>query len=244
VGKGSRLLRPLRQACEWLNEGCSFVGRRDAVRAHEKHCEFIPRSILRDQVAKLEATILSLQQGVGDDNVRKAMQCILGFAQVYVHDRTSLESGVQKYLWHSMAFANKPESPRQHCNDVVGELVIKESNFNVSACFRKFGPERYLNPDLVFCVGSHPLEWSFYLLDPTNRQHKHIGITSSEFLALKDDVLGGGLPNLLSSDEFDKKYAVDGKFYIGVRAAQVMLEHENYPPWEEVPVFVDGPGLF
>ena len=193
---------------------------------------------------ELEATVLGLQQGVGDDNVSKAMQCIFGFAQVYVHDRTALESGIQKDLWHTMAFEFEPERAVQYSNDVVGELVIKASNFNVSACFRKFRPGRYVDQQMVFCVGGSPCEWSFYLIDPTNRQHKHISITSSELFALKDDVLGGGLPNLLSSDEFDKKYVVDGKFYIGVRAAQVKLEHENYPPWEEAPVFADGPGLF
>jgi hypothetical protein len=101
---------------------------------------------------------------------------------------------------------------------------------------------------MVLCVGDGPLEWSFYIIDPTNCQHKHIVITSSKFLALKDDVLGGGFPNLLSSDEFDKKYVAAGKVYIGVKGPQVALddEHQNYPPWEEhlIPHFDDGPGLF
>jgi hypothetical protein len=62
-----------------------------------------------------------------------------------------------------MAFSFKPERPQQHGNDVVGELAIKESNFNVSACFRKFGTERCSNQDMVLCVGDGPLEWSFYI---------------------------------------------------------------------------------
>ncbi len=37
---------------------------------------------------------------------------------------------------------------------------------------------------------------------------------------------------------------VDGLFHIRLRAAQAILEHENGPPWEEVPVFADGAGLF
>jgi hypothetical protein len=122
--------------------------------------------MLQDRVAHLEATILSMQQGGEDDNLAKSLQHIHGFAQVCVHDRTALQNGVQKDLWHSMAFSFKPQTPQQHCNDVVGELVIKESNFNVSVCFRKFGTERYNNQDMVFCVGDGPLEGAFALLTP------------------------------------------------------------------------------
>jgi hypothetical protein len=93
-----------------VDHGCIFVGRRSEVGAHEKNCECIPRSVLRDRVAHLEAAIL--QQGGRDDNLVKALQHIHGFAQVYVHDRTALQNGVQKDLWHSMAFSFKPE--RRH----------------------------------------------------------------------------------------------------------------------------------
>ena len=154
--------------CAYVYHGCIFVGRRAEVSAHEKNCECIPRSVkmLQDRVAHLEATILSMQQGGEDDNLAKSLQHIHGFAQVCVHDRTALQNGVQKDLWHSMAFSFKPQTPQQHCNDVVGELVIKESNFNVSVCFRKFGTERYNNQDMVFCVGDGPLEGAFALLTP------------------------------------------------------------------------------
>jgi hypothetical protein len=56
------------------------------------------------------------------------------------------------------------------------------------------------------------------LIDPTNCQHKHIVITSSKFFALKDDVLGGGFPNLLSSDEFDKSMSLPERFTSASRA--------------------------
>jgi hypothetical protein len=56
---------------------------------------------------------------------------------------------------------------------------------------------------MVFFVGDGLLECSFCIINPTYCQHKHIVIM---LLALKDGVLGGGFPNLLSSDEFDKNY--------------------------------------
>jgi hypothetical protein len=41
--------------CAWVDHGCIFVGRRAEVGAHEKNCERIPRSVLRDRVVHLEA---------------------------------------------------------------------------------------------------------------------------------------------------------------------------------------------
>ncbi len=57
----------------------------------------------------------------------------------------------------------------------------------------------------------------------SNRQHKLVGITAPALLALGHDTLGGGHPNLMSSDEFEKKYVVDGKFYIGVRCVRACV---------------------
>jgi hypothetical protein len=216
------------------------VGRREEVRSHEQQCECIPRSRLREQVlqldgthftrtcdmlhqiAHLEAQIVGTQRS-GDEGLKAALQCIHGFAQVSVHYRDELQNGIEKDLWHTMAFAHDPHTPLQYENDVVGKLVIKESNYNVSALFRNLAPQRGVDSDLVVCLGPHPQEWSFCLIDPTNRQHKLVGTTAHALLALDHDTLGGGHPNLMSSDEFEKKYVVDGKFYIGVRCVCVCV---------------------
>ena len=215
------------------------------MRLHEQQCECIPRSRLREQVlqldgthftrtcdmrhqiAQLEAKIVGMQHG-DDEGLKAALQCIHGFAQVSVHHRDELQNGIEKDLWHTMASAHDPHRPVQYENDVVGKLVIKESNYNVSALFHNLAPlppqrlDNDIDPDLVVCLSPpHPHEWSFCLIDPTNRQHKLVGITAPALLALDHDTLGGGHPNLMSSDEFEKKYVVDGKFYIGVRCVCV-----------------------
>ena len=189
------------------------MGRRDETRAREQQCECIPRSRLREQVqqlaamafgthvtrtcdtchqvAQLEAKIVELQRG-GDEGLRAALQCIHGFAQVSVHDRAQLQNGIQMDLWHTMAFAKNLHRPEQHRNDVVGQLVIKESNYNVSALFCNLAPQRAENADdLVVCLGPYPHEWSFCLIDPTSRQHKLVGITAPALLALGHHTLGG-----------------------------------------------------
>jgi hypothetical protein len=234
--------------CLWVENGCPLIGRRGETRAHEATCQSIPRSMLRDHVAQLEATIQEFGDHSGDESLKKHLQCIFGFAQVHIHPRSQMQNynSVQKGLWHAMAYACDPDTPIQHMNDIVGELVIKENNFNISARFRKFGPDRLSNDGnrTVLCADIGPREWSFCLIDPTGRQHKQISIQVSELLALRDEEIGGGHPNFLSNDEFEKKYVVDGRFYIGVRAAQARIEHENYPSCLQPPTFVDGPGLF
>jgi hypothetical protein len=257
--------------CLWVDHGCPIIGRRAEIRAHEEVCECIPRSALREQLAQLKAkmqdfghlcdrsahleTVIRNLCAESSDEILKRneilknyLQHIFGFAQVHAHRRTQLQNydSVQKELWHAMAYASNPHTSIQHMNDTVGELVIKETGFNISARFRKFGPDRLSNDGnrTVLCANEGPLEWSFFLIDPTGRQHKRISIQVSELLALRDEEIGGGHPNLLSKDEFERKYVVNGMFYIGERAAQACIEHENYPSCLQPPTFVDGPGLF
>ena len=52
-----RLSAARHRSCPYAENGCVFGGNRSAVAAHEQQCDFVPRSVLRQKIEEMAATI-------------------------------------------------------------------------------------------------------------------------------------------------------------------------------------------
>jgi hypothetical protein len=62
-----RLSAALARPCLFAEHGCKFEGNRVAVHNHEKLCESVPRSVLRDKIKKWKRRYMDIEQGWGQE---------------------------------------------------------------------------------------------------------------------------------------------------------------------------------
>ena len=62
-----RLSAAHERPCPYADDGCTFEGNRASVAYHEQQCEFVPRSVLREKIKTLEASLARQKLEISED---------------------------------------------------------------------------------------------------------------------------------------------------------------------------------
>jgi len=202
--------------CSYVEEGCVFKGNRASVAAHEELCEFVPRSVLREKIQKLENDVREqslahtterfrsktkkqqMQQALvscalGPQPAQAALRVLYKFdpnREVYEIDREAAK-GRSHAVYESSIWAD---------TEVV--LHVHESHHNVAVWLIRKHPDRNTRmPNFSsFTKLLHPYDVTLakhIFGEPTDLNGKH----------------QVGFENFMTSKELDE-YCVNGKYYI------------------------------
>jgi hypothetical protein len=202
--------------CSYVEEGCAFKGNRASVAAHEELCDYVPRSVLREKIQKLDNDLAQMTERFRLTSKRaktekKQMQqalvkCAVGPQPAQAALRVLYELQADREVFEIDREAAKGRSHAvQESNIWEGvnvALHVHESHHNVAVWLIKTKP---------CCDTRMPLAGLFTtLLHPYDvNLAKYIFEDLIHFNG-KQQV---GFENFMTSKELDE-YCVSGKYYI------------------------------
>ena len=207
-----RLSAAARRPCTYAEDGCVFEGNRASVIAHEDTCDFVPFSVLREQIKRVtreknqETARISCLSAEKEDMQKELLKCALG---------PEPAENVLRFLYklppnHLVAQVSRTESRGQSYSPLCWifraiSFRIHESHHNVAVWFVKDQNADQMHPN------SYPAVWvRVKLLHPYDATKvKSISIQLSD-LNEKQQV---GCANFMTSTELDE-FCVNGKYYL------------------------------
>ena len=216
--------------CSYAEEGCVFKANRTSVAAHEELCDYVPRSVLREKIQKVERDMreqslahmterfrlieqnsaISERAETEKNQMQQALvKCALGPrpAQAALKVLYKLRDDKNVYEIDRDAAKGRSYSVCSYCHGAVG-LHIHESNHNVAVWLIKRQPVC----DTIYPNGL-PLGRRFY-----NRILHPYDVTLAKEISVQNSELNGkqqaGFANFMTSKQLDE-YCVNGKYYIG-----------------------------
>jgi hypothetical protein len=213
--------------CLYVEEGCTFNGNRASVAAHEELCEYVPRSVLREKIQKLENDVreqslahmterfrLTSENSAISERAKTEKQqmqqalvsCALGPQPAHAALRVlyELEANTEVYEIDREAAKGRSHAVYESnlWDNVKVVLHVHESHHNVAVWLIKKQPYRDTRmPKFSSCIMLlHPYDVTlakYIFEEPTDLNGKH----------------QVGVENFMTSKELDE-YCVNGKYYI------------------------------
>jgi hypothetical protein len=216
--------------CSYAEEGCVFKANRASVAAHEELCDYVPRSVLREKIQKLEndmreqslahmterfrlmeenSSIYELTKTQKNQMQQALVKCALGPepAKAALRVLYKLPADALVHEIDREAAQGKSYGVSRYYKGTVG-LHVHESNHNVAVWLIKRQPDcdtQYPNglppPFRIYNRILHPYDVTLA---------KQITMSSSELNGYKHQV---GFSNFMTSKQLDE-YCVSGKYYM------------------------------